>query len=172
MKKLILLFGILLSVGSCTTVKFEAPQPAEAPSLNEFPEKMIGIYTSEEQDTLRISRNSFSYSSGKEVNMSTNLTSPNAVLKKLNNTYILNLRDNGSWDVFPIKVTRNKISVFYAGAETGTEKLLEENTASVKEIKTGEGRLDHYLVELSSEQFQRLLRKKLFSEKVVFRRLK
>lgn len=172
MKRLILLFATATNLISCTSVKFETSQPEGATSLSQFPPEIIGLYTSGEQDTLRILTNSFSYSDGKEIDINAELSASTAVLKKVNKHYILSLKDNGSWDVFPLKVSRNGLTVFYADLDGRTEQVLNVgDSVAVKEIRTDDDQFDHYLVNPSPKEFKRLLRKKLFSEMVKFQRL-
>jgi hypothetical protein len=173
MKKLTLFLLLALLLTSCTAVKFENPQPDGATALTEFPQKIMGTFTSDESDTLRIMKNSFRFSDGKEIDFEAELSAENTVLKLHRNTYILNLKDNGTWDVFPIKFSTNKITVYFADLKSGTEKLLKANhPEAVQEIRTEDGKLDHYLIDPSVEEFDRLLKKKLFNEKVEFKRLK
>ena len=172
MKKLTLLLLLALLLTSCTAVKFENPQPYGAETLSEFPQKVIGTFTSDESDTLKIMKNSFRFSDGKEIVFETKLSAESSVLKSHKNTYILNLKDNGTWDVFPFKFTSNKITVYFADVKSGTEKLLKaKHPEGVQEIRNEDGKLDHYLIDPSAEEFDRLLKKKLFGEKIEFKRL-
>ena len=173
MKKLTLFLLLALLLVSCTGVKFDSPQPFGAPTLDEFPQKILGTFTSDENDTLRITKNSFRFSDGKEIDFEAELSAENTVLKLHRNTYILNLQDNGSWDVFPIKFSSNRITVYFADINSKTEKLLKaKHPETVQEIRTEDGKLDHYLIDPSAQEFDRLLKKKLFSERVKFKRLK
>ena len=173
MKKLFNFMFLALLLTSCTAVKFENPQPAGAMALNEFPQKIRGTFTSDESDTLMITNDSFRFSDGKEINFSAELSAENTVLKLHKNTYILNLKDNGSWDVFPLKFSKNKITVYFADLNSKTESLLKAKfPEAVQEVRTEDGKLDHYLIDPSATEFDRLLKKKLFFEKVEFKRLK
>ncbi|MHA6280951.1 hypothetical protein ACXYMT_12295 [Salinimicrobium sp. CAU 1759] len=166
-----LLLAVLLT--SCTAVKFQDPQPKGTAILQEFPQKFLGTFTSDESDTLRITKDSFRFSDGKEIEFAAELSAENTVLKLHKNTYILNLKDNGSWDVFPIKFSPNKITVYFADINSKTERLLKaKHPETVQEIRTEDGKLDHYLIDPSAKEFDRLLKKKLFSEQVEFKRLK
>ena len=173
MKNLLFLLAITTCFISCTAVKFEEPQPAGTAALSQFPEKMQGTFSSGDEDTLKIFRDSFVYFDGKVIDLRADLSASTAVLKKVKNKYILSLQDNGSWDVFPIKVSGNSLLVYYADLDGRTERLLNaESSANVSEVRTADDEFDHYLVKPSDKEFRRLLRKKLFSEKVEFRRIK
>ncbi|WP_029038656.1 hypothetical protein [Salinimicrobium xinjiangense] len=174
MKKFLLFLVISVLFSSCTAVKFEEPQPIAAPSLSEFPPKMNGFFVSNDGDTLHIQKHSFKYSSGPEVDFEAKLPSSNAVLKKVKRYYILNIEDEKGWDVFPLKVARQKIKVHYAILDDRSEQLildLRQSPSSVKEKWTEDGKFDHYLIRPTDKQFRRLLRKNLFSEKIVFSKL-
>lgn len=173
MKKLIFGLIAMLSLTSCTAVKFENPQPAGISSLTEFPQEMQGFYTSGDGDTLEIFSQSFNYYDGQEIDLKADLEPSTAVLKRVKNRYVLSLKDNSSWDVFPIKVFRNKIIVYYVDLDERTGRLLDINdSAVVKQIRTGEDKFDHYLINPSEREFKKLLRKKLFSQNVEFKKLK
>lgn len=174
MKKMIFFLFIALSFTSCTVVKFESSQPSATAPLEEFPEKMLGTFISEDKDTLRITLDSFIYSNGKEISVYGSLTDSNVVLKKYNNIYLLNLKDDRGWDIFPLKLSRNKLRAYYVNLDPNSLKLIEslKQTSSVKEIRTEEGKFEHYLIAPSDKEFKRLLKKKLFSSKTEFTRIK
>ena len=173
MKKL--LFITLLVVSSCTDVQFQEAQPQNAPTLTEFPEKMRGLFASEDDDTLLIDDTSFTYYNGKEINVTGPLTSSgDVILKKLGNKYILNIKDDESWDVYPLQVSNNRIKAGYAVLDPKTQQFIREleKSSKVKMINTEDGKFSHYLISPSDEDFKKLLRKNLFSEKIVFKRIK
>lgn len=179
MKKLILLLATALVLTSCSAVKFEEPQPASAASIPEFPAKMLGTYISEENDTLYIEKKHFKYlvkeeGHGDEGSVEGELAPHSSVLKKVRNTYILNLKDEQGWDVFPFKIFRNKMILYYEAMDTESEQLILnlQKTSNVQEIKTEDGKFDHYLINPSAKEFRKLLKKNLFSEKIVFRKVK
>ncbi|UZH55714.1 hypothetical protein JRG66_02175 [Salinimicrobium tongyeongense] len=173
MKKLILLPIMALFLPSCTAVKFEDPQPFAAPSLAEFPDKMCGTYVSNNEDTLFIEPGSFRYARGIETGITGDLNTPKTVLKKVNRTYILNLHDQDTWSVFPLKASKNKIVTHCANITSESEQLIFDvhKSSPVKEITTEDGKFAYFLLAPTNKEFRQLLRKKLFSEKMVFKRL-
>lgn len=74
----------------------------------------------------------------------------------------------------PLKVSRKKIIAHYASPDSETEQLILDlrKTSTVKEVTNEEGKFDYYLIAPSEKEFQRLLKKKLFSERIVFKKLK
>ena len=164
-----------LVICSCTAVKFQDPQPKEAPAVIEFPERMQGTYTSADDDTLHISEKSFTYYNGKEINVTGTLnTSGDVILKEFEKGFILNLQDDQGWDVIPLKVSRNKITAGFAVLDPKTQPLILEleKSSKLQRINADDGKFSHYLLSPSDEDFKRLVRKKLFSEKTVFRRIR
>lgn len=174
MKKLILFPVMALIFSSCTAVKFESPQPSNTPSISQFPSKMHGVFISNNEDTLFIEQHHFRYSGGQEVSIEGDLSTAQAVLKKVNSKYILNLKEENTWDVFPLKASRNKIIIHYANLTSESEQLIfkVQKSSPVQEIKTEDGKFDHYLLAPTNREFRKLLRKNLFSGKMIFRRLK
>lgn len=164
-----------LVISSCTSVKFQDPQPKEAPVVSEFPEKMWGSYTSPEDDTLHISEKTFTYYNGKEINVSGTLNpSGDVVLKEFEKGLILNLKEDEDWIVIPLIVSRNRIKARFAVLDKKTEPLILEleNSSGLQKVNSEDGKFSHYLISPSNEEFARLLRKKLFSEETVFKRIK
>lgn len=172
MKKLILSIMTLVGFLSCTTVRFENPQPVDSQQLAEFPLQMQGLFISEEDDTLEVSTYKFSYRNGEDMNITGDLLSQETVLKEFGDYYILNIKDEGVWDVFPLKVRKNRLIAYYSSLESDVEDLMEElkKTSVVKEIPDTNDQLGYYLVSPSKKEFEFLFEKNLFSEKLTFKR--
>lgn len=172
MKKLLLSY-CFLGMAACTTVRFDSPQPAGELEIKEFPQELQGLFVSDEEDTLEVSLVEFSYRNEGEIFVSGNLTSEESVLKKFKNMYVLSLKDEGVWDVFPIKVRKNKLIVYYEEPEDDIQELMDELavTSPVKEIPDSDEKYGYYLVDPSAEDFEKLWQEKLFSEKLIFKRV-
>lgn len=173
MKKLVLAILTAFQVTACTVVRFETPQPADVVALNDFPEEMRGVFISEDQDTLEINTLEFHFRNGEEIQVRGNLSTAETVLKEFRNYYILSLKEEGEWDVFPVKVKKGNIHLFIPSNAPGAEELMEElkKTSPVKEISGADGDFDHYLINPTSEEFRYLLKKNLFDEKIIFKRM-
>ncbi len=172
MKKLYLAMIFLIGI-SCTMVRYENPQPAEAVALRSFPKQMHGSFVSDEQDTLEIDSVRFHFRNGKEINMVGDLTSQETILKQMGKYYIINLYEEDGWDVFPVKLKKDRISVYYTSLSTKVEDLMADLqvTSEVKEIADSTGHLNYYLIDPEPDEFRALLRKKLYNEKIVFERM-
>jgi hypothetical protein len=179
MKRKYLFFAlILLSISSCTTVQFETSQPKGMAGLSEFPTELKGIYSSKKnQDTLIISYNSFKYLSTTIFGQvkPTTLDQNEVVLKKLNDYYIMSLKDSNAWEVIGIKLKSNKLQIYYIYPEKKEEtELLNKlkEITKVVEIKDNEGKTSKYLINPTTDEFQILLDKKLFSKILEFKKVK
>lgn len=173
MKKLVLAILTAFQVTACTVVRFETPQPADVIALSDFPEEMRGVFISEDQDTLEINGHEFYFRNGEEIQVEGDLTTAETVLKEFRNYYILSLKEEEEWDVFPLKMRKGDIHLFFPTMASNAEELMEElkKTSPVKEISGADGDFDHYLINPTSEEFRYLLRKNLFDEKIIFKRM-
>lgn len=173
MKKVVLSFIFLLGMVSCTTVRFETAQPSNELEIKEFPQELQGLFVTDEDDTLEVSPLEFSFRNEGEVFVSGDLTSEESVLKKFKNMYVLNLKDENVWDVFPIKARKNKLIVYYEEPEEDIQDLMNElgKTSPVREIPDSDEKFGYYLTDPSAEDFEKLWQEKLFSEKLVFKRV-
>ncbi|MFD2518959.1 hypothetical protein [Salinimicrobium flavum] len=173
MKPLILFFAAVLFL-SCTAVQFEQPQPTDLAALNEFPENIWGTYISEDTDTLIVSRFEFHFLGDREIEFSHDLNSPESVLKKDGDHFILNLKNNDNWDVFPFRFEDDKLLVYYSCPTEEVEDLIADyrQTASVKEVPDTYGNIDFYLLDPTPAQFRDLFQKNIFSDHLIFTRVK
>lgn len=173
MKKPVFLLLFLLQLTACTIVRFDSPQPADAIALPEFPEKMRGLFVSEDQDTLEVTITGFHFRNGEEIQLRGDLTMGEAVLKEIKNYYILNLQEEGEWDVFPVRLRKGDIHIYFPATASRAEELMEEikQTSSVIEILDADGDFDHYLIDPTPEEFQFLIRKNFFDERIIFKRI-
>lgn len=154
-------------------VRYETPQPAETASLPQFPEKLQGLFISEDLDTLEVTQFKFHFRNGDEIQVKGDLSGSETVLKEFKNYYILNLKDEEVWDVFPIKVKNDDLQVYFSATASRAEEMMEElkETSPVMEITDEDGDLEYYLITPTSEEFRRLLRKGLFDERLLFKRI-
>lgn len=173
MVKLVFVIAIAILATACTVVRFESPQPAAGIALPEFPEKMQGLFVSEDQDTLEITPFNFHFRNGDEIQVKGDLSGNETIFKEYKNYYILNLKEEGAWDVFPVKLKKGNVHVYFSATASGAEELMEElkKTSSVKEIPDADGHFAYYLISPTPEEFQDLIRKNLFDEKIIFKRI-
>lgn len=174
MKKLFLAMVIFVLSTSCTMVRFENPQPKNAIALQHFPQQMHGNFISDEQDTLEIDSFSFHFRNGEEINLWGDLTSTETILKQFGKHYIINIHKEDGWDVFPVKIKEDRITVYYTSLPSKVEDLMEKlkQTTQVKGVADSTGHLSYYLIDPTPEEFRFLLRKKLYNEKLIFKRNK
>ncbi len=174
MKKLFLAMIIFMLCASCTMVRFENPQPLDVVASSYFPKQMHGSFISDEQDTLEIDSVRFHFRNGEEINMIGDLTLDHTILKQTGKYLIINLHEEEGWDIFPIRLKKDRITVYYTSLSSKVEELMEELrvTSEVKEVADSTGHLKYYLINPTPEEFQILLKKKLYDEELVFKRIK
>lgn len=174
MKRLSLAVASFLLWSSCTMVRFENPQPSGVVASPYFPMEMRGSFISDEQDTLEIDSLHFHFRNGEEINMTGDLASEKTILKQIDKYFIVNFEEEKDWDVFPVKINKDQIIVYYTSLSSKVDDLMEELklTSEVKEVTDSTGHLHYYLINPTPEQFETLLRKKLYNEELVFKRLK
>lgn len=174
MKNYLLTIATAYLLMACTMVRYETPQPAEGISLPQFPEKMQGLFVSEDLDTLEVTQFQFHFRNSDEIQVKGDLSGNETVLKEFGKYYILNLKEEEIWDVFPIRLKNDKIQVYFSATAARAEELMEElnETSPVMEIADEDGDLEYYLIAPTSEELRRLIRKGLFDERLLFKRIK
>lgn len=166
---IVLVFGLQ----SCNSILFTNAQPEDAPAIQEFPEKILGTFTNGE-DSLVIDRTSFVYAGGDIISLSGDLNPEGAVLKKLDDWYLINIPDDLNWWIYPFQISgKDQITVYYSDMNDKEKKIIGKfkKDLKVKEIYQQE-KLDYYLISPTKKQFRKLLKKGIFSEKMIFKRLK
>ena len=181
MKRMYLMLLAGLIVSGCATVKFEQPVPPNAKALKQFPEPLTGTYVERQnKDTLVITANAFRFGhKGDLFHLSGKLTGENTVLKKSGDFYLLSIseKDDPFWEVLPFKFKDNTLTVYAlvledkpdkSAKEEKLEKIRQITPVKVKHTQTGE----HYLINPSEDELERLLRSGLFDKAAVFEKVK
>ncbi|RLD63817.1 MAG: hypothetical protein DRJ01_02795 [Bacteroidetes bacterium] len=179
MKKLFLFSVVLLTIiTSCTTVAFETPQPKNSDELSEFPQELIGIYIDKDSDTLTIKKNSFKYGNKKTTafHMEEKLTPNKIILKKCEDSFVINLRDTSSniWNVFIFKKNKKNILVYYIDLGKDNKEEIINNLKDIttaKEIKNKKGEIEKYIINPTKKEFKLLIDSKIFSKVNEFKQL-
>ncbi|MFP4556001.1 MAG: hypothetical protein ACLFNU_03925 [Bacteroidales bacterium] len=168
--KYLLLIIISLTLGSCISVRFENPQPIDADRITEFPGYLAGVYSSEENDTLQIRRQSFKYKED-TVDISGKVSAEEFVLKQLGNFYVLSIQSNDIWDVYLLKKVNDSINVFsFQFDRDKTDDLLDElnRITQVKQVKDEDGELDYLLVNPTGSEFSMMISSGIISNSIEF----
>ena len=177
--KRIFLLGIMISIiiTACTTVEFESSVPKNTDLLYEFPENLLGTYLNKDNDTLQIDRYEFSYGNKKSIffHINRSLKSEEIELKRFDDNYILNLKEEKSWNIIPFIYDKDKISIYYIGIEKDMEKVIVDKIkgiTSIREIKNKDGKVDKYIINPTNKELEKMFEEKVFSEILVFEKLK
>lgn len=173
MRKIVYILTVVFILTSCSSILFTEAQPADAPLLQEFPGRILGEFTNSE-DTLVVNKTSFVYDGGDVITLSGDLTPPGVVLKKMDNWYFLSIQDDTEWWIYPFQISgKDRITVYYSDMADKEQNIIQEFQKDLKVQKIyKEGKLDHYLISPTKAQFKKMLKKGLFSEKMIFTRIK
>lgn len=172
MKKLLLITILTTTLFSCIEVKFKDTQPTKTKSLTEFPIELQGKYlislkdTINENDTFTIAKNYFSeFSIEKSVNKGKKkniFLSDSLVLKKINNNYTINIREDEFWMVILLKPINDvDYSVlFIDGDDEATVEQLNLIT-KVEKIKDEDGEIKALILNPKKKAFLKMVENKL-----------
>ena len=184
--KILFLHSLLITLlfSSCTMVEYEKSLPHDTPIIKEFPEELIGSYIHivedknyEVKDTLTIEKYKFKFNDKKSdfVRIDETLNHKNIELKKFNDYYILNNQNKDTWEVLPLSYNNGKLIVYMVTFEEQQElyfiSKLKEFT-DVKEIINEGNSIDKYLINPSNSELDKMLKEKIFTEVMVFEKLK
>lgn len=150
---------------SCKTIYFKQSQPFETTSINEFPESIRGLYTTKDNDTLKIGRFGFDTKNNKsQFKSEVILNSDSLTLKQLNDYYVLSMLEEAYWEVFLLKSNNDTLTIYNIDInddESGFVNKISKITP-VRIIKNEKGEVIHYLINPSKKQFEQLIDLKLF----------
>ncbi len=158
---------------ACNYLKFEQAQPSGAPALKSFPENWNGSYFDKENDTVIIDGSIFGfYAEDSKFNYRDTLPSKRSVLKKLNNDFILNIRDEkiGFYDVFLIKPMEDGFQLLTINLENNKDSLLQviKSICKVQTKQDSDSKDTYYLVNPNTVAFKKIIDSNLFSDPVAY----
>ncbi|MBL4669984.1 MAG: hypothetical protein JKY30_12075 [Flavobacteriales bacterium] len=165
MKNLILTLLTSFTLFSCVEVKFKEPQPIKTKKITEFPIDLRGKYlvTSKDslKDTILITKN---YYTELTPNTMTNTNkkdkffiSDSLVLKKIDNQYILNIKEKDMWMVAVLrKINNDDWSIFILDSEDEAIEKVKKIT-EIETIKNKKGEVSAYILNPNKSEFKKLL---------------
>lgn len=154
-----LLFAILITQLSCVDLAFKEPQPEGVQDISEFPQELIGTFANN-QDTIIVSK--YMIVSG---NDSTRVSFSDTVrLRSYGGWHFLSLteREQDYWTVVCAKRTGNKLIIKIPEMDKEDRAKLEKRWA-VTDVYNELNNLDAYLIDPKKEEWNKLLRSKLFT---------
>jgi hypothetical protein len=169
---------------------FETSVPKDVEVISQFPKELIGTYSDGKTDTLTITEKTFKYGkSKKSFLIAGSLDKEESELRKLNDFYYLNLRDEGDeyWTVFPFQLSDDGLDAYYIIMETLIERL--DTTKSTKEremeviesmnkitkvkvIEKPDSDDKNYLINPTNQELEELMQQGFFVKLGGFKRLK
>jgi len=179
MKKIILYLGLLISIGSCgPNIYFEQSQPINIEKESIFPKSLQGIYIDDKNDDfiLIIDELTCEYRNKKVKGVDIlgsfskkGQLSDSIILKNHEDHYFLNLKGDNEWYVIFISVQEGKklTANFLDGEnEDKVEKL--KKITPVKEIFDINGDIDRFVINPTSIELEKMLKRKMFSGEMTF----
>jgi len=168
----VIYFFAFVFMTSCVSVKFTAPQPADAEELSSFPKSWRGRYVTMTDDTLIIYSNHLIFrDSLKEEKY---IIGQQIVLKKLNKYIVLNVKNEHNWDVVLAEKNRKTLNLYALDISKDEQKKIGRISAitPVQTIKNPEGKVDYYLINPSGINFEKLIKENFFTPFLSFEKLK
>jgi len=177
-------------LSSCTNIMFETSVPKDVEVIPQFPKEVIGQYYDGKKDTLIITEKTFRYGkSNKSTLIVGSLDKEESELRKLNDFYYLNLRDEGDeyWTVFPLQMTDDGLDAYYIIMETLIERLDTTKSSEqrekeviesmnkitkVKVIEKPNSDDKEYLINPTNQELEELMQQGFFVKLGGFKRLK
>ena len=177
-------------LSSCTNITFETSVPKDVEVIPSFPKELIGTYFDGKKDTLIITEKTFRYGKAKKSTLiAGSLDKEESELKKLNDFYYLNLRDEGGqyWTVFPLQNTDDGLDAYYILMETLIERLDTTKSSEqrekeviesmnkitkVKVIEKPNSDDKEYLINPTNQELEELMLQGFFVKLGGFKRLK
>lgn len=168
-------FLLFLLLVSCTSVRFEQPQPAGKPELSKFPRKYRGTYYCESvKDTLKIYSDSFYFS--KELY---SIKDESVVLKKHSKYRIISIKNdskgNVAWEVFLTKLSGKDMLIYCIKFDgmMDQEKSIEviASISDTQSVYFDDKKLNYLLINPTTEQLDELIEVGAFNNCLKFNRL-
>jgi hypothetical protein len=166
MKRYIILFLISTLLTACISVEFKKPQPQKGKKLTEFPKELIGTYLNSDNDTITIARAYFKATSLTiELNNNSKPAekidlSENIFLKKMDKTYILNMKDDknkSNWSVIIINKSTNGLVIDTFNADDKDFLTNLKTITDVEEVRDEEGKLKKIILDPTEKEFKKIL---------------
>lgn len=158
MRNLLFIYAGLLFF-SCNDIKFKEAQPQDFPTINAFPDELIGsYYESESKDTLVVKKKSFVFGNTSSLFFVQGTLSDTTKLKKMDNTYFVNLYENKVWSLVMVKLLQNKnlsISVFNAEDEVFIANV--KAIIPLEEVYNDNKTIEYYIAQPSAKQLKQII---------------
>ena len=179
MKKAIYYIILALNLSACVEVHFGHPQPLDAKNETRFPVAWQGTYTDQDNDTLTINAQSYSYGKGDSIlsiSQGPEKLSDELILRHFtDNTYFISGKNDSLWNVLMItERSKNSIdvSMIVVDEEKPTNIAAMKDITTVKEHFNSSGKLESYSVDPTAKELDAMLKKKVFTKVARFKRIK
>jgi len=181
MKNIMFLFCGLLLLASCSTVRFESPQPNDTKELKKMPSKLTGNYLDDDGDTLFVTKTSFILKEDEEKKLS----SDRVALKKCKDFYVLSCKEilHGDkrtnlhgWDIILVKLLDDDLVCYSINTSTAEKEqaaiTMLKDILPVEKLNDKDGRKEEYfMINPGKEEFEEIISKDIFSVVMEFKRI-
>ena len=166
MKRYITIFLSYTFLTACISVEFKNPQPKKGKKLTEFPSDLIGTYLNSDNDTITIANNYFKAASltiesnnNSKPSDTINL-SENTFLKRIDKTYLLNMKDlkeNNNWIIIVINKSTNGLMIDTFNADDKDFLNNLKTITKTEEVRDEEGKLKKIILDPTEKEFKKIL---------------
>lgn len=163
MKKTVLISIVFFLLISCVEVKFEEPQPHGVNAFKSIPKNFRGAYLLGDKDTVRITAKNFTFKKKKNGKPELHELSDVFVLKKWQNTYFFNFKneDDENWSVIFISKNKEKKLMLgylaYSDKDSVEIEKLREITRLIT-IKNENDETEGYLIKPSKKELKQIMK--------------
>jgi len=164
---------LLCFCSSCVLVNFKQPQPIDTINEKMYPRALQGSFVSQDNDTITIGESSFKIGLQQSRDKLESYLSDTSVLRKDNNYFFLNLKNDSLWNIYVLKIQNDStFSVLTIDASNVAKIERLTKITGVKVMTDGKDKIDGYIVNPTKPEFYNMIDDTLFEETIKCKRIK
>lgn len=169
-----LFFGFILTIAAsaCVTLQYQTPQPVGEANFNTLPYPLQGVYLDEDNDTLIVSAQGYTYRS--EVSPMANEAGLSDTLKIIlyKGCYSVNIANEDGWLVYLVCRETNGDLLLY-GIDVEEEAVIKQLKSFTKVVTETDdsGNVTTYHINPSAKEFDQMYDAGMFEKAARFRRV-
>lgn len=160
---------------SCVMVNFKQPQPPDAANEKAYPKAIQGSFKSQGNDTLVFIEETYFqiFEQNQKGSFHSYLSDSNAVLRKDDNFYYLNLKNDSLWNIYILKIQNDSsFSVYSIDATDSIRMEKLKKITGVISIPSEYGKTNGYIINPTKPEFKKMIKDSVFAETIIFRRMR
>jgi hypothetical protein len=163
----------ILLLSACDQVIFPEPQPRKEKPLTEIPDELQGTFLDEDNDTLFVFKQRFSYYSDL-ANMENIFISDSAVLKMYKGRYYystrISLKGEQYWLSYMLLPTAQGFDLYTMDPDDIVKLAkLQDITSKVRDIEDGDA--EYYLFNPKRKHYKKIISDSVFTKMISFRKV-